>query len=155
MIFAGDFETTVYEGQTSTRVWSSALTTIEDKQTFWFPDIQTTLDFLASFKENHTIYYHNLKFDGKFFLSFLLNELHFESAYKYDDKGNIIGFQKADDLKKNQLIYSISSMGQWYTIVFHYKGHNITLKDSYKLLPFKLSKVLHDFKTEHQKLEMH
>lgn len=154
MIFAGDFETTVYEGQTSTRVWSSALTTIEDKQTFWFPDIQTTLDFLASYKENHTIYYHNLKFDGKFFLSYLLNELHFESAYKYDNKGNIIGFQKPDDLKKNQLIYSISSMGQWYTIVFHYKGHNITLKDSYKLLPFKLSKVLHDFKTEHQKLEM-
>lgn len=45
-------------------------------------------------------------------------------------------------------------MGQWYEIVFKYRGHIFTLRDSLKLLPFSLKKIGKDFKTEHQKLDM-
>jgi 4-deoxy-L-threo-5-hexosulose-uronate ketol-isomerase len=45
-------------------------------------------------------------------------------------------------------------MGQWYSVTFKYHNHIYTLKDSLKLLPFKLREIGESFKTKHQKLDM-
>lgn len=154
MVFAGDLETLVFENQTYTRAWSSALCEIGTKYAICHRNLYETLDFLISLKQNSTVYYHNLKFDGKFWLSFLLNEMHFKQAFKYDESDEVIGFEKPKNLNNKEVIYSISDLGQWYSLTFKFKGVTITLKDSAKLLPFTLGQLLHDFKTEHQKLEM-
>ena len=62
--------------------------------------------------------------------------------------------KKPRDIGNNEVVYTISDMGQWYTITFKYHGHKVTLKDSLKLLPFSVRKIGKDFKTKHQKLEM-
>ena len=151
--FAGDLETTVYDGQTETHAWSSALCDIDSGETFWFNSLASTLEFFKSLKQDVIVYYHNLKFDGKFWLDYLMDVKLFRTGLEYDGD-EIIGMKNRKDLKNDEIIYSISAMGQWYTITFKYRDKLITLKDSYKLLPFKLSKVLSDFKTKHQKLEM-
>lgn len=152
-IYSADFETTVYEGQDHTEVWASALVALDSNEPLVFHSIGETLDYLKKQNEDAVLYYHNLKFDGNFWLSYLITELGFAQGYE-QISGTEIHWKKKKQLNNNELIYSISSMGQWYSIDFKYRGHFITLKDSLKLLPFSLKKIGKDFKTEHQKLDM-
>lgn len=151
--YACDFETTVYEGQDHTEVWASAIVGLDDSEPVVHHSIGDTLKYLVDQKEDATLYYHNLKFDGNFWLSYLLTELNFKQGYDYISPTDVT-WKKKKQLSNNEVIYSISSMGQWYTITFKYRGHFYTLKDSLKLLPFKLEKIGKDFKTKHQKLDM-
>lgn len=153
--YMGDFETTVYDGQTSTEVWASALADFDDEtdSVVIHHSIDETLDYLASLQDDVTVYYHNLKFDGNFWLYYLLEVRHFSQGYEILDDGSY-HMKKQKDLKANEVIYMISDMGEWYTVTFKYKGHIIILKDSLKLLPFSVKKIGKDFKTKHQKLEM-
>ena len=151
--YSADFETTVYEGQDHTEVWASALVALDSDEPLIFHSIRETLDYLKKQNEDATLYYHNLKFDGNFWLSFLITELGFKQGYEQISETQI-QWKKKKNLDNNEVIYSISSMGQWYTIEFKYRGHFYTLKDSLKLLPFKLKKIGKDFKTKHQKLDM-
>lgn len=154
-IYSADLETTVYEGQTSTEAWASALVALDSDEPLVFHSLRDTLDYLNTQDEDAVLYYHNLKFDGNFWLSFLLNEMHFKQGlidnHSQDSKPY---FKDKKDLNNKEVIYLISSMGQWYTITFKYKGHLYTLKDSLKLLPFTLAEIGKAFKTEHQKLDM-
>lgn len=152
-IYSADLETTVYEGQTSTEAWSSALVELGSDKPLIFHSLAETLEYLDSQNEDAVLYYHNLKFDGNFWLYFLIKELGFKQGIEHlaDDSVKI---KEAKELKEKEVIYSISSMGQWYTITFKYRGHTYTLKDSLKLLPFKLEEIGEAFKTEHRKLEM-
>lgn len=152
-IYSADFETTVYEGQDHTEVWASALVALDSNEPLVFHSIGETLDYLKKQNEDAILYYHNLKFDGNFWLSYLITELGFKQGYEQISETEI-QWKKKKQLDNNELIYSISSMGQWYSIDFKYRGHFITLKDSLKLLPFSLKKIGKDFKTEHQKLDM-
>ena len=153
--YSADLETTVYEGQTSTEAWASALVALDSDEPLVFHSLRDTLDYLNTQDEDAVLYYHNLKFDGNFWLSFLLNEMHFKQGlidnHSQDSKPY---FKDKKDLNNKEVIYLISSMGQWYTITFKYKGHLYTLKDSLKLLPFTLAEIGKAFKTEHQKLDM-
>lgn len=152
-IYSADLETTVYDGQDHTEAWASALVSLDSDEPLVFHSLEETLDYLDQQNENAVLYYHNLKFDGNFWLSFLLTQKNFkqglekisDTAYQFKDK---------KDLQEQELIYSISSMGQWYTITFKYHSHIYTLKDSLKLLPFTLKDIGKAFKTEHQKLDM-
>ena len=152
-IYSADFETSVYEGQDHTEVWASALVALDSNEPLVFHSIGETLDYLKKQNEDAVLYYHNLKFDGNFWLSYLITELGFTQGYKQISDTEI-HWKKKKQLNNNELIYSISSMGQWYSIDFKYRGHIFTLKDSLKLLPFSLKKIGKDFKTEHQKLDM-
>ena len=152
-IYSADFETTVYENQDHTEVWASALVALDSDEPLVHHSIAETLDYLRRQNEDAVLYYHNLKFDGNFWLSFLITELGFKQGYEQISETEI-QWKKRKQLANNELIYSISSMGQWYSIDFKYKGHLYTLKDSLKLLPFPLRKIGEDFKTEHQKLDM-
>jgi len=152
-IYSADLETTVYEGQTSTEAWSSALVELGSDTPLIFHSLAETLEYLDSQNEDAVIYYHNLKFDGNFWLYFLIKELGFKQGIEHLADGSV-KIKEAKELKEKEVIYSISSMGQWYTITFKYRGHTYTLKDSLKLLPFKLEEIGEAFKTEHRKLEM-
>ena len=76
----GDFETTVYEGQDDTEVWASAIVEMYTEDVKIFHSIAETYDYLVSLNCNVCVYYHNLKFDGAFWLSYLLCDLNYEQA---------------------------------------------------------------------------
>ena len=73
--FACDFETTVYEGQDSTEVWAAASVELFTEDVNIFHSIGEQFDYFVSLNENIIAYYHNLKFDGSFWLSYLLCDL--------------------------------------------------------------------------------
>ena len=157
--FVGDFETTVFPNQTHTEVWASALVELFTDDVKIFHSIQETYDYLRSLKTNLIIYYHNLKFDGSFWLSFLMTELKYMQAVTY--KPNKIDPNKKDEhflkpskMWNNSFTYSISNMGQWYRIVIKTQNYIIELRDSLKLLPFSVKKIGKDFDTLHKKLDM-
>ena len=154
-IFSLDFETTVYDGQTNTEVWASAVVELFTDEVKIFNSIEQTFGYLAHQTGNIIAYYHNLKFDGQFWLSFLLNKLHLTQAYTIESQEPfIVHWLEDDDMPTNSFKYSISDMGQWYSITIKLPHHIIQLRDSYKLLPFTLRKIGKSFETKHQKLEM-
>lgn len=155
--YIADLETTVYDGQTSTEAWASAIVDInapdETSSVIILHSLQDTLDYLDHQDEDAVLYYHNLKFDGQFWLYYLLEVLNFKQGIEIISPTEVI-MNKPRDLKNNEVVYSISSMGQWYSIAFRYREHKYTLYDSLKLLPFSVKKIGKDFKTKHQKLTM-
>lgn len=152
-IYSADLETTVYDGQTETEAWSSALVPLYTEDVIIHHSLAETLEYLDQQNEDAVLYYHNLKFDGNFWLYYLIKELHFKQGIEYHSD-NTVELKKAKELKEHEVVYMISSMGQWYTITFKYNGHTYTLKDSLKLLPFTLKEIGNAFKTKHQKLDM-
>ena len=152
-IYSADLETTVYDGQTETEAWSSALVPLYTEDVLIHHSLSETLEYLDQQNEDAVLYYHNLKFDGNFWLYYLIKVLHFKQAIEYLSN-NTVELKKAKELKEKEVVYMISSMGQWYTISFKYHGHTYTLKDSLKLLPFTLKEIGIAFKTKHQKLDM-
>lgn len=155
LILVGDFETTVYDEQDSTEVWASGLCELYTENAYIFNSINATFEYLKSLKQNVIIYYHNLKFDGEFWLSYLLREKGFKNAYqKLNNEGTKVKWLDTSKMPINSVKYVISDMGQWYTVTIKLKDSTIELRDSYKLLPFKLERIGKAFKTKHQKLEM-
>lgn len=146
--FVCDFETTVYEGQTFTEVWASACVEIGTEDVRVVSSIGEQFDYFASLGCDVVAYYHNLKFDGSFWLSYLICCLGFEQAVGPE------GWADAKDIRNGQLTYCISDMGQWYTVRWKYRGHVVELRDSAKLLPFSVRAIGEAFKTKHSKLDM-
>ena len=151
----GDFETTVYEGQESTEVWASSCVEMFTEDVKIFHSIHEQYDYFISLNSNIICYYHNLKFDGAFWISFLLTELKFEQAY-VTTSGDIATatWKSNTDMYNKSFKYSISDMGQWYTITIKTHNHIIELRDSLKLLPFSVKRIGESFGTKHKKLDM-
>ena len=155
--FVGDFETTVYKGQTATEVWASAVVELNSEEVLVHHSIDETFEYLISLNSNLIIYYHNLKFDGSFWLSYLLTELDYDQAfnsYQESENGIIAEFTEMNKMKNNTFIYSISDRGQWYSITIKTHNYYIVIRDSMKLLPFSVKKIGKSFGTKHNKLEM-
>lgn len=151
--FIGDFETTVYDNQEYTEVWASAVVEMGTEDVNIFHSIDETFEYLKSLNSNIVIYYHNLKFDGAFWLCFLMDKLKFKQAfYQLDDTH--YKMYKEKEMLNNTFKYSISEMGQWYSITIKVKGIYIQIFDSLKLLPFSVEKIGDSFKTKHKKLDM-
>ena len=150
--FVGDFETTVYDGQENTEVWASAVVEMYTEDVNIFHSIDETFSYLLSLNSNVVIYYHNLKFDGNFWLSFLINVLNLKQAFTGDPPN--VEWECDKDMLNNTFKYMISDMGQWYNIKVKVKNHFIEIRDSLKLLPFSVKKLGKSFNTKHQKLEM-
>lgn len=151
----GDFETTVYKGQQLTEVWASAVVELNTDDVKIFHSLKETFDYLYQLQENVCIYYHNLKFDGSFWLSYLLSDLKYEQKIWVNPNDET----EAHWFKKNQLtsksfMYSISDMGQWYSITIRTPYAFIEIRDSLKLLPFSVREIGKSFNTKHQKLDM-
>ena len=156
--FAADFETTVYKGQERTDVWSSAFSELftETEDVTIHHSIKETYNYFSTLKEDVIAYYHNLKFDGAFWLDFLMNELGYTTALTEVQSGEHKAEKWLDNknMKPKTLKCTISSMGQWYTITIKTEKNIIELRDSLKLLPFTLARIGKSFKLKHQKLEM-
>ena len=152
-ILVGDFETTVYEGQTETEVWASAVVELFKDNVQVFHSIQETWEYLKSIDCNVRIYYHNLKFDGMFWLDYILRELKYEQAFIYKN-GNPVDSIKDYEMKNNTFKYLISDTGQVYSITIKHGGNIYEIRDSYKLLPFSVKAIGAGFNTPHQKLDM-
>lgn len=156
--YAADFETTVYKGQERTDVWSSAFSELfsESEEVTIHHTIKETYDYFSNMKEDVIAYYHNLKFDGAFWLDFLMNEMGYTTALSEVQCGEKKAEKWIDNKHMNPktLKCSISSMGQWYTITIKTNKNVIELRDSLKLLPFTLARIGKSFKLKHQKLEM-
>lgn len=151
----GDFETTVYKGQAYTEVWASAIVEMGTEDVHIFHSISETFEYISSINDNLVVYYHNLKFDGTFWLNFLLNDLNMKQACdEISKEPHVIKWIDTQKMKNNTFKYLISDMGQWYSITICYSNHIIEIRDSLKLLPFSVRQIGKDFKTKHQKLDM-
>ncbi|MBP3338348.1 MAG: hypothetical protein J6L69_02970 [Lachnospiraceae bacterium] len=150
-----DFETTVYKGQENTEVWASAVVELFTEDVKIFHSIGETFEYFVNLDCDLICYYHNLKFDGSFWLDYLLTKLKYtEAFYKLNEEGTKGKWLKTNHMTNNTFKYMISEMGQWYSITIKVNGHTIEIRDSLKLLPFKVSEIGKDFKTKHRKLDM-
>lgn len=141
-LYACDFETTVYQGQDHTEVWSSAICKIgTEDEAIVHHSIDETMAYWERIGNDVIGYYHNLKFDGTFIVSWLFNH-----GYSWQrDKNKLLPCEFST---------LISDMGMWYTININTGTINIELRDSLKLVPFSLKQCGKAFKTKHQKLDM-
>lgn len=148
----GDFETTVYEGQTSTEVWASAIVPLNSEEVEIFHSIDETFDYLVSLNRDIICYYHNLKFDGSFWLHFLLKKKQFKQALIQTEIET--RWLETEEMDNGTIKYNIASKGQWYTITVKVNNRYIEFRDSLKLLPFSVKKIGKSFGTKHKKLDM-
>lgn len=143
--FTADFETTVDENDC--RVWAYAICEIGNPKNFIYGNnIEDFIKWCAG-KENYTVYFHNLKFDGSFIFSYLLNN----------------GFRCIKNKKEREdktFTTLISDMGQFYSIEIYFKTSNkkhinkVTIYDSLKILNFSVEKIAKDFLLPIRKLEI-
>ena len=154
--FMCDFETTVYKGQVNTEVWASACVELYTEDVLIFHSIGEQLDYFLTLDCNIRCYYHNLKFDGSFWLSYLLIDMKYQQAFRAFNKDGTEGEWIEDKfMPRKSIRYSISEKGQWYSITIKTpKGAIIEIRDSLKLLPFSVAQIGKSFKTKHQKLDM-
>lgn len=159
--FMGDFETTVYENQTYTEVWAAACVELFTEDVKIFHSLTEIFCYLKELNQNVCIYFHNLKFDGSFWLDFLINRLQFKQAYQIlsnetwqNGVPKHVTWLKNSQMPQNSFKYSISDRGQWYTITIKTGGHFIEIRDSLKLLPFSVKRIGKSFGTTHKKLDM-
>ena len=138
--YVGDFETTTTPNDV--RVWASCLVDIETAETaFIGNDIDSMFNFLKD--KNSVVYFHNLKFDGEFIISYLL-----KNGYKYNEVGN----------KKPKTFEAlITDAGIFYSITVYFAIENKAYKkvvfyDSMKKLPFKVSVISKAFNLVDEKL---
>lgn len=150
--FVGDLETTVYDGQTETEAWASGIVELFTDNVQIHTSIDETWAYLKALKSDIIIYYHNLKFDGAFWLDYFLVQKHFKQAFNFLDKRT----ERIPDryMENNTVKYSISERGQWYQITVKVNNKRIIFQDSLKLLPFSVEEVGESFDTQHKKLEM-
>ena len=148
----GDFETTVYEGQTSTEVWASAIVELNTEEVQIFHSIDETFDYLVSLNRDIICYYHNLKFDGSFWIHYLLKKKGYKQALI--EEPNDTRWEETEDMENGSIKYNIASKGQWYTITVKVNNRYIEFRDSLKLLPFSVKKIGKSFGTKHKKLDM-
>lgn len=151
-IFYGDLETTVYEGQEATEAWSSAIIGETLKEPLLFHSLADTWKWIKSIPGNILIYYHNLKFDGCYWMDFFMRGKELKEGNKQD--GDRIRLKLQKELYNREYTYNISHKGIWYNIIIKQHNRYIEFRDSLKLIPFKLAQVGKAFGTPHQKLEM-
>ena len=144
--FTADFETNVDEYDC--RVWAFALCEIGNVDNFIYGNnINDFIKWCSNKKENYILYFHNLKFDGEYIFSYLL-----ENGYTcIKDK------KERDDKTFTTLI---SDTGQFYSIEIFFETKNpkhinkVTIYDSLKILNFSVDMIAKDFNLPIRKLEL-
>ena len=150
-----DFETTVYKGQEFTEVWASASVELFTENVSIFHSIDEQFNYFVKQDCNIIAYYHNLKFDGSFWLSYLMIDKGFKQAYRKTGEAiNDVEWLHEKFMENNSFKYSISDKGMWYNIIIKVNNHFIEIRDSLKLLPFSVKRIGDNFGTKHKKLDM-
>lgn len=136
-----DFETTT--DPKDTRVWGFGVVNIDDLDEIYFGNNLNDFMKLTYKLHNPNIYFHNLKFDGEFIQSWLL-----QNGYEYNDKARDKTFSSL-----------ISNAMQFYQIrvVFRqnkFKHRRVTFYDSLKKLPFSVDRIGKAFNLDVEKLDV-
>lgn len=152
--YMADFETTVYEGQQNTEVWAAAITPIGREDAIVFHTLPELFDYLKKLQQNVVVYYHNLKFDGSFWLNYLLTHGWEQALDQWGTDEMSVTWKPEKKMHHKQLKYSISTKGQWYNLILNWRGYFIEFRDSLKLLPFSVNAIGNSFKTKHRKTEI-
>lgn len=144
--FTADFETTT--DAKDCRVWAYALCNIDNPDEFYYGNnFEDFIEFCRNNKKNYTLYFHNLKFDGAFIISWLLHN-GFEHIENRKDKHD------------NTFATLITDMGQFYSIEIYFKVKNhhtnkVKILDSLKIFPnFSVERVAEGFDLPIHKLEI-
>lgn len=153
-VYAADFETTVYDTQDHTEVWSSALCKLYTEDVIVHHSIDELFEWMYRQDSNIMLYYHNLKFDGSFIIDWLLNHDYKHGVICPNGDQTRAKMLDIDDCPANTFVYNISDRGQWYLIQIKYNRHIVEIRDSLKLMPFSLAKLADAFKLKHKKLTM-
>ena len=143
--FTADFETTT--DINDCRVWAYALCEIGNTNNFIYGNnIEDFIKFCSNKKENYKLWFHNLKFDGEYIFSYLLNN----------------GYEVIENKKHRRdktFTCLISDMGQFYSIEIYFevkkkKVNKVTIYDSLKIVNAPVEKIAKDFKLPIQKLKL-
>lgn len=153
-IWSCDFETTVYEGQERTDVWAAAAVKLFTEDVKVWSSLPALLKFFQREPGNHLLYFHNLKFDGQFWVDFLLNTMRLKQAGYLSKDGKSWKWTSDKYMPSGSFKYCISDRGQWYWVKIKTRGKIIEIRDSVKLLPFSVRELGEGFQTKHRKLDM-
>lgn len=139
--FTADFETATWLEE-ETYVWCWAVAEIsKGYPTEWGTDIDTFIDWCKC-QQSCLIYFHNLKFDGEFIISYLLTHNY---KCRNGKKGN----------ESNSFKTLISDMGVVYSIkVYFTKSECVTFYDSYKIIPSAVEDIPKAFGLPINKLDL-
>lgn len=144
--YTADFETTTDEKDC--RIWAYAICNIEDPTEFHYgTTFEEFIAFCSQPNKNFTLYFHNLKFDGSFIISWLLH-----NGYEY--------ISDRKEKRANTFTTLITDMGQFYAIEIYFtvKGHHankVKILDSLKIFPnFSVERVAEGFGLPIHKLEI-
>lgn len=152
-----DFETTVYDDQEFTEVWAAALVPFYTEDVKIFHSINDFFRYIFNFTTgNICLYFHNLKFDGFFILSYLMDRLHWTPAITpaSDVESLNITWVPEYQMRSKTFQYMITERGQFYKIALKQGKRFIEIRDSLKLLPFSVKEIGKSFETKHKKLDM-
>lgn len=150
--YMADFETTVYDNQEYTEVWAAAVVELGTEDVKVFHSIDVFMSYVFSLPGHSKVYFHNLKFDGFFILSYLMDKLEWSQAAAPEGSGRY--WLQDWEMRSRTFKYLISERGQFYSITIKFGKKIIMFLDSLKLLPFSVKKIEKDFKTKHQKAEI-
>ncbi len=137
-IYAADFETTADEGDC--RVWAYAICDVYDPESVRYgtsmDEFIYDLDMLAPCK----LYFHNLAFDVVFIFDYILNA----------------GMEWVDERTPGpgQFTTLISDSNEVYSVELCLPGGNVTIWDSYKLIPLSIANAAKAFGLPESKGEL-
>lgn len=140
VLLACDFETTVYEGQTETEVWSAAQARLYNDSIQVFHSIGEWLDNLFSYGCKVCAWFHNLRFDGTFIVDYLLKH-----GWEWTNEKH---------MTHKQFSTLISGKNRWYSMKLKFGNTTVEIRDSVKLVPLTLAQAGEAFNTPHRKLSM-
>ena len=131
-----DFETTTTANDC--RVWAWGLVDIADPV---YEKVETGIDLVSFIRRiaqfNSNCYFHNLKFDGRFLLDYLLKN---EYVFIEDQRCA---------LEPGMFKALIADSMQFYSITIYWRsGFSTEFRDSYKRLPMAVSKIATSFNLE-------
>lgn len=137
LIYAADFECTT--DADDCRVWGWGLARVSETAN---PDRVVTdhdldLFFDCVTTQDCVVYFHNLAYDGEFILCYLLAN----------------GFMVSDSGQPGTITSMISGQRKWYSVTLTWwNGVKVTLKDSFKILPFSVERIARAFGYPFKKL---
>ena len=143
--FTADFETNVSESDC--RVWAYSICEIGNIDNFIYGnDIEDFINWCSNKKQNYTLYFHNLKFDSEYIISYLLNN----------------GYEVIKDKKERKtktFTTVITDMGQFYALEIYFEVQNkkvnkVTIYDSLKLINKSVEEIAKDFDLPIRKLNL-
>lgn len=143
--YVADFETTT--NVEDCRVWAYAICEIGNKENVIYgTTIEEFISWCENQKDNPIVFFHNLKFDSQFIMSYLFTHGYTHTIEKKDKKSRTFNIL-------------ISDKGLYYQleIIFKKQGKNINkvvFKDSLKLIPLSVDAIAKAFKLPIMKLEI-